>query len=190
EELRELRKLVGQPLPDLITEVERTLGLDIEVGARPGRDPLSARADLDAFVDHAVRFVGNSEDPTLGSFLSYLNAAAERESGLAPGERAGGNDTVKLMTMHAAKGLQWPVVVVPGISGGGNAPVFPTRLPPGDMWIQGEHLIPRSEEHTSELQSRFDLVCRLLLEKKKLLVATVPVAQPTRIHRLYISLIQ
>src|SRR6266513_4946355 len=30
----------------------------------------------------------------------------------------------------------------------------------------GQHL--RSEEHTSELQSRFDLVCRLLLEKKKL----------------------
>src|SRR5699024_12312785 len=28
----------------------------------------------------------------------------------------------------------------------------------------------RSEEHTSELQSRFDLVCRLLLEKKKKLV--------------------
>src|SRR5438067_9698518 len=27
----------------------------------------------------------------------------------------------------------------------------------------------RSEEHTSELQSRFDIVCRLLLEKKKLL---------------------
>src|SRR5699024_11608246 len=30
----------------------------------------------------------------------------------------------------------------------------------------GLHM-PRSEEHTSELQSRFDLVCRLLLEKKK-----------------------
>src|SRR5437868_9661661 len=29
----------------------------------------------------------------------------------------------------------------------------------------GQHA--RSEEHTSELQSRFDLVCRLLLEKKK-----------------------
>src|SRR5437868_15171202 len=28
-------------------------------------------------------------------------------------------------------------------------------------------LLWRSEEHTSELQSRFDLVCRLLLEKKK-----------------------
>src|SRR2546428_6815789 len=31
----------------------------------------------------------------------------------------------------------------------------------------------RSEEHTSELQSRSDLVCRLLLEKKKLLVLFV-----------------
>src|SRR5438874_8990867 len=30
-----------------------------------------------------------------------------------------------------------------------------------------ERLGPRSEEHTSELQSRRDLVCRLLLEKKK-----------------------
>src|SRR6266496_6737621 len=32
------------------------------------------------------------------------------------------------------------------------------------MAIAGDH---RSEEHTSELQSRRDLVCRLLLEKKK-----------------------
>src|SRR2546428_919450 len=32
---------------------------------------------------------------------------------------------------------------------------------------EGEIIMPRSEEHTSELQSRSDLVCRLLLEKKK-----------------------
>src|SRR3712207_7538084 len=32
----------------------------------------------------------------------------------------------------------------------------------------------RSEEHTSELQSRQYLVCRLLLEKKKLLVTNMP----------------
>src|SRR5690349_22879205 len=31
-----------------------------------------------------------------------------------------------------------------------------------------EQLVERSEEHTSELQSRRDLVCRLLLEKKKI----------------------
>src|SRR5699024_11412915 len=33
--------------------------------------------------------------------------------------------------------------------------------------LHGTGNTPRSEEHTSELQSRFDLVCRLLLEKKK-----------------------
>src|SRR5699024_12685329 len=33
--------------------------------------------------------------------------------------------------------------------------------------LVSEYDIARSEEHTSELQSRFDLVCRLLLEKKK-----------------------
>src|SRR5699024_11934023 len=33
--------------------------------------------------------------------------------------------------------------------------------------LLSKELHSRSEEHTSELQSRFDLVCRLLLEKKK-----------------------
>src|SRR5438105_7883834 len=33
--------------------------------------------------------------------------------------------------------------------------------------VHRSSLPPRSEEHTSELQSRVDLVCRLLLEKKK-----------------------
>src|SRR5699024_11469951 len=33
--------------------------------------------------------------------------------------------------------------------------------------------VTRSEEHTSELQSRFDLVCRLLLEKKKTMTERV-----------------
>ena len=37
------------------------------------------------------------------------------------------------------------------------------RLPPG----QAAPRVARSEEHTSELQSHHDLVCRLLLEKKK-----------------------
>src|SRR2546428_3990749 len=40
---------------------------------------------------------------------------------------------------------------------------------PAGLEIIGHHDVPefRSEEHTSELQSRSDLVCRLLLEKKK-----------------------
>src|SRR5258708_15459292 len=35
------------------------------------------------------------------------------------------------------------------------------------IFIITDHLMPRSEEHTSELQSPDHLVCRLLLEKKK-----------------------
>src|SRR2546430_9340280 len=42
---------------------------------------------------------------------------------------------------------------------------FFRRVP--DLERQGESLPPRSEEHTSELQSQSNLVCRLLLEKKK-----------------------
>src|SRR5436309_8258709 len=40
-------------------------------------------------------------------------------------------------------------------------------------------LMPRSEEHTSELQSRENLVCRLLLEKKKKMKAANGVRVPT-----------
>src|SRR5690349_20446689 len=39
--------------------------------------------------------------------------------------------------------------------------------PFGEHVPPGQTMIVRSEEHTSELQSRRDLVCRLLLEKKK-----------------------
>src|SRR5699024_11570727 len=44
----------------------------------------------------------------------------------------------------------------------------PTRSAPrSPRRISSRHGSWRSEDHTSELQSRFDLVCRLLLEKKK-----------------------
>src|SRR5438309_5544996 len=38
---------------------------------------------------------------------------------------------------------------------------------PGCGWLRSRSGSTRSEEHTSELQSQFHLVCRLLLEKKK-----------------------
>src|SRR2546428_9481880 len=51
-----------------------------------------------------------------------------------------------------------------------RAPGSLARPPPGKFssTARWESTRTRSEEHTSELQSRSDLVCRLLLEKKKI----------------------
>ena len=140
-ELRELRSRVARPLPDLVGEVERALGLDIEVAARPGRDMASARADLDAFADAAAAFAGDQEEPTLGAFLAYLTAAEDEEFGLESG-RVGDGDTVTLATVHASKGLQWAAVVVPGLSAGQKAQVFPAKPRFVSRWTENARLIP------------------------------------------------
>src|SRR5438046_8726616 len=51
--------------------------------------------------------------------------------------------------------------------GGRMLPKSRGGLPPLDCFRAPFRLIARSEEHTSELQSLTNLVCRLLLEKKK-----------------------
>src|SRR2546422_2380514 len=53
-----------------------------------------------------------------------------------------------------------------GRGAGSGAEPADARSLPGDRGSEPE-AIERSEEHTSELQSRLHLVCRLLLEKKK-----------------------
>src|SRR5215470_12189736 len=50
-ELRSLRRQAGRLLPELVTEVERALGVDVEIAARAGITQAAARADLDAFAD-------------------------------------------------------------------------------------------------------------------------------------------
>src|SRR5690606_40793566 len=54
-----------------------------------------------------------------------------------------------------------------GVRGGGRDPVPPPPPVPGGRSGPPWRGAIRSEEHTSELQSRENLVCRLLLEKKK-----------------------
>jgi DNA helicase-2/ATP-dependent DNA helicase PcrA len=140
-ELRRLRAHIGRPLADLTAEAERVLGLDIEVAARPGVDPVAARADLDAFTDVADAFTGEGAEPTLGAFLAYLTAAQQEEFGLETG-RVGDSDSVKLLTAHAAKGLQWPAVFVPGLAMGERSQVFPARPRVSTRWTDNPRLIP------------------------------------------------
>ena len=164
-ELRRLRAHIGRPLADLTAEAEHVLGLDIEVAARPGVDPVAARADLDAFIDVADAFAGEGvagasgalgaagargafgasgafgAAPTLGAFLAYLAAAQQEEFGLETG-RVGESDSVKLLTVHAAKGLQWPAVFVPGLAVGERSRVFPARPRVSTRWTENPRLIP------------------------------------------------
>src|SRR5438874_6403097 len=51
--------------------------------------------------------------------------------------------------------------------GGVGKPGFSDTEVHDVLGLVAGHVVNRSEEHTSELQSRRDLVCRLLLEKKK-----------------------
>jgi DNA helicase II / ATP-dependent DNA helicase PcrA len=142
-ELRALRGHVARPLAELVTEVERTLELDIEVASRPGHDPAAARADLDAFADAAAAFAGDAHEPTLGAFLAYLEAAESEEFGLEAGQ-VGETDSVKLATVHAAKGLQWAAVFVPGLASGVQRHVFPAKPRQSTRWTDNARLLPFS----------------------------------------------
>ncbi|MFN8082135.1 MAG: ATP-dependent DNA helicase [Kineosporiaceae bacterium] len=115
--LRHLRGRTGLPLPDLVLETERALLLDIEVAAHPGRRPAAARANLDAFVEVAAAFTdtGTGDRPGLGAFLAWLAAAETEERGLEAPLGEVSPDAIQVLTVHAAKGLEWDAVAVPGL---------------------------------------------------------------------------
>jgi DNA helicase-2/ATP-dependent DNA helicase PcrA len=134
EAIRRLRSLTGMPLADLAGEAERALGLDIEVLSRPEHTPTTARAHLDAFADVAANFSSSADRPTLGGFLSWLDAAQSEERGLDKGYIEVSTDAVQVLTVHAAKGLEWDVVAVPGLVEG----TFPARSSSSTSFRDGD----------------------------------------------------
>jgi DNA helicase-2/ATP-dependent DNA helicase PcrA len=139
-ELAELRLRLDQPLPDLIADIERTIGLDVEVAVRAtaAGDAGLARGHLDALGDVAARFAGDADGGTLSGFLAFLAAAEEEERGLTPGQVDVVEGAVQLLTAHAAKGLEWDVVAVAGLTRG----VWPGSTRGSDHYLMGLGVLP------------------------------------------------
>ena len=118
--IRRIREAVCLPLPDLVALAEQALDLDIEIAARVGH-PMGHRA-LDSFHETARAFAADTDAPTLTGFLEWLDAAEEHEDAMSAPEVEPSPGAVQLLTVHAAKGLEWDVVAVPGM----DEQVFPS----------------------------------------------------------------
>lgn len=133
--LRTLRAHTFLPVADLVAEAEVLLGLDIEVAVGP-QSPAAARAHLDTFRGVAARF-DSDEGGTLGAFLAWLDAAKAEERGLEAPVAEMDPEAVQLLTVHAAKGLEWDVVAVPGMV----ERSFPAGPPP-QGWVKERGSLP------------------------------------------------
>jgi DNA helicase-2/ATP-dependent DNA helicase PcrA len=121
-ELARLRGYLAHPLTDLVAEVRRVLGVDAEVlAARPAGEAGTGGEHLDRFADIVARYADRPGTQVAG-LLAYLDAAAAVENGLAPAEISVAAGRVQVLTVHAAKGLEWQIVAVPHLS----ARVFPS----------------------------------------------------------------
>ncbi|MFB9694633.1 UvrD-helicase domain-containing protein [Amorphoplanes digitatis] len=139
-ELAELRRRLDQPLPDLVADIERTVGLDVEVAVRGwgAGDAGLARGHLDMLGDVAARYAGDTGGGTLAGFLAFLAAAEEEERGLTPGQVDVVEGAVQVLTAHAAKGLEWDVVSVAGLTKG----VWPGMARGSDHFLMGIGVLP------------------------------------------------
>ena len=198
-ELGALRARLTHPLPDLVAEVRRVLGVDVEArAARPVSAGWSGSEHLDAFAD-VVAAYADRPDASVTGFLSYLDAAAQVENGLVPAELTVSDDRVQVLTVHAAKGLEWEVVAAPHLS----TRIFPSTastrtwltdagdLPPllrGDRATRGLHGVPvldashvsnRKQLSDSISEHRRSLEQRRLDEERRLLYVAITRAQDT-----------
>ncbi|MBQ7668257.1 MAG: DNA helicase PcrA [Clostridia bacterium] len=101
---------------DLITSIIEDSGYKRELEAENTVENETRIENLMEFVSVAVEYENEAEEPNLGEFLENIALVADVD------EDEGEDDAVTLMTLHSAKGLEFPVVFLPGLEEG----VFPS----------------------------------------------------------------
>jgi DNA helicase II / ATP-dependent DNA helicase PcrA len=116
-ELHELRIEARRPVEEFLAEVVRRIGLLAELDANLDVDASAAtKRNLAAFLDEVHAFTPLEGELSLRAFLEYADVVerAERQdwSPVQPSDE----DSVKVMTVHQAKGLEFDAVFVPGFA--------------------------------------------------------------------------
>ncbi|MEU4965658.1 ATP-dependent DNA helicase [Streptomyces smyrnaeus] len=135
-ELRDLRRSLADPLMDVLHRVLTVTGLEVELAASPHAVAARRRETLGQFLDIAAGFASLDGEATLLAFLAFLRTAVQYEKGL-DSSLPGGENTVKVLTAHKSKGLEWDVVAVPGLV----AKQFPSEQA-RETWLTQPKVLP------------------------------------------------